>query len=120
MIEERLKFLRERNNLTQKEAAAKINKSPQAYNYYEKGSREPDIETLIKLANLYAVSLDYLVGRNFHPKSSLTNLTTEEIDHLEKYRALDKRGKNMVNTVLDQEYEQSGGKLNKSSGKVTA
>lgn len=120
MLCERLKYLRERKNLSQKEIAKKINKTPQAYNYYEKGTRVPDIETLIKLANIYSITLDYLVGRDFHSKESIKNLSPEETDHIEKYRALDERGKENVDTTLEHEYGRTKKKLDKSLNKISA
>ena len=57
----RLKELREKNKLTQKEIASKLNISNVTYNRYELGQREPDIKTLFKLADYYKVSLDYLL-----------------------------------------------------------
>lgn len=58
-----LKILRTESNLTQTEIAKKINVSQRAYSFYEKGEREPSIETLIKLAEYYKIPLDVLVGR---------------------------------------------------------
>lgn len=58
-----LKELREKNKLTQKEVAEKVNISQRAYAFYETGDREPSIDTLIKIANLYNVPIDILVGR---------------------------------------------------------
>ena len=39
--------------------------SPITYNKYDKRNREPNKEALIKLADYYNVSLDFLVGRSF-------------------------------------------------------
>lgn len=58
-----LKELREKNKLTQKEVAEKVNITQRAYAFYETGDREPSIDTLIKIANLYNVPIDILVGR---------------------------------------------------------
>ena len=55
--------LRKEKNLTQREVAEKINTTQRAYAFYEKGDREPSIDTLIKLADLYNVPIDILVGR---------------------------------------------------------
>lgn len=63
-----LKNLRINNNLRQEDVAKIINKSSVAYGYYETGSREPDIKTLITLANYFDVSLDYLCGRTWNNK----------------------------------------------------
>lgn len=58
-----LKELREDHKLSQKEIAEKINVTKQAYGNYENGTRNIPIETLIKLADYYKVSLDYIAGR---------------------------------------------------------
>ena len=60
-----LKMLRKAENKTQKELAQIINVAESTYNGYEKEINEPTIETLIKLADYYGVSLYYLVGRNY-------------------------------------------------------
>lgn len=59
---QRLRLLREKHHLSQKEVAAKIHKTPQAYSLYEQGKRSPDVETLIQLADFFHVSVDYLLG----------------------------------------------------------
>lgn len=63
LLRENLKRLREERRLTQKEIATHLHKSVQAYSQYELGKREPDIDTLIKLADYYQLSLDNLIGR---------------------------------------------------------
>lgn len=56
-----LKKLRLENNLTQEEISKMINKSAVAYGFYESGRNEPDIKTLIQLADYYNCSVDYLI-----------------------------------------------------------
>lgn len=58
-----LKELRKSKNLTQNEISKEINITQRAYSFYETGKREPNIDTLIKLADFYKVSLDYITGR---------------------------------------------------------
>lgn len=58
-----LKEIRLKNGYTQKEIADKIKTNRVNYNRYELEKGEPDITTLIKLADLYHVSIDELVGR---------------------------------------------------------
>lgn len=62
-LQNELKRYREKNNYSQKEIAKKINITQSAYSNYEKGKRLPNIEILIKLANIYDISLDILTGR---------------------------------------------------------
>lgn len=60
----RLKELRIENKLTQAEVAQKLFISQNGYSGYENERTQPNIETLIKLADFYNVSIDYLVGRD--------------------------------------------------------
>lgn len=58
-----LKLEREKRNISMKQFAIQIGIRPDTYRKYERGEREPDIDTLIKIANQYSVSMDYLTGR---------------------------------------------------------
>lgn len=60
----RIKQLREDNNLTQKELGKKLGLSDSTINNYESGKRQPEYPTLIKIANFFGVSTDYLVGKD--------------------------------------------------------
>ncbi len=59
---QRLKHLRESNNLSQSDVAKVIRCSQVAYGMYELGKRRIPIDKLIVLAKYYRVSMDYLVG----------------------------------------------------------
>lgn len=63
MFNIRLKDLREDNDLTQEELSKKLNITRSALSNYEVGSREPSYDLLIKIADYFNVSLDYLLGR---------------------------------------------------------
>ncbi len=65
---ERLQELKTKNNLMQKTIAADNGLSLRAYQYYERGEREPSMSTIISLADYFGVSLDYLCGRTDNPK----------------------------------------------------
>ena len=58
----RIKEIRERKGIGQKELAEKINTSQQAISLYETGKREPRLETWKKLANFFGVSVPYIQG----------------------------------------------------------
>ena len=55
--------LRQEHNLTQSQLAGILHISQRSYSHYETGSREIPIELLIKLADYYNTSIDYIVGR---------------------------------------------------------
>lgn len=58
-----LKRMRNSRNKTQEEIAAILKISKAAYGHYERGLREPSIDSLIALAEYYETSVDYLIGR---------------------------------------------------------
>ena len=60
---ERMRSLREDNDLTQAEVARIIDKSQQGYNHIEVGRAELKIDDLIKLCDFYNVSADFFIGR---------------------------------------------------------
>lgn len=64
MIGESLRFLRKTHKYTQKEVAEFIHCTPQAYNNYENGIREPDAETLVRLSYLFNCSTDFLLQKH--------------------------------------------------------
>lgn len=79
MFSSRLRFLRERNGLLQKEAAEKLNIGQVTYNRYEKGEREPDINTLKKLAEFFNVTTDYLLGNDIETaKQEITDAVSDD------------------------------------------
>ena len=63
IIAQNLKTLRNEQNLTQEQVADVIGVKRNVYGRYENDTRTIPIELLIKLADFYNVSLDYLVGR---------------------------------------------------------
>ena len=61
-LKQKLKILRENHDLTQNQVASYLNVERSTYAYYEIGKTKPSIQNLLKLAELYTVSLDFLVG----------------------------------------------------------
>ena len=61
-MKSRLKELRESKGVTQREVAKAIRcSSPNTYARYERGLREPDIDTLKQLSKYFGVSIDYIL-----------------------------------------------------------
>ena len=60
----RIKDMRDDSDLAQKEIAAILGISQTVYSRYERGYQTIPLEHLIKLADYYQVSIDYLVGRS--------------------------------------------------------
>ena len=61
MFNEKLRFLRKYQHLTQAEIAKELNMNQRTYSQYETGTNEPNLETLKKIANFFDVSIDYLL-----------------------------------------------------------
>jgi len=67
LLGNRIRERREHKSLLQKDVANYIGISQQAVARWEKGETEPDSETLVKLAELFGCSVDYLLGRTDNP-----------------------------------------------------
>lgn len=65
---ERIRNLREDNDLKQMELAAMLNCTQVCYSHYENGKRDIPTSVLIKLADYYETSVDYLLGRTSEKK----------------------------------------------------
>lgn len=63
IFSERLKRLRKNKGLKQQELASKLNISQKSYSNWENGKTEPSFDNLVKLADFFEVSLDWLFGR---------------------------------------------------------
>jgi transcriptional regulator with XRE-family HTH domain len=65
---DRLKELRKSRNVTQQQVADYMKTDGRQYRRYEYGESDPTYKVLIKIADFFDVSLDYLVGRSDDPK----------------------------------------------------
>ena len=63
ILGQRLRELRQQNQIKQYELAQILDVDPTTVNKYESGENIPELKTLIKIADYFDVSLDYLVGR---------------------------------------------------------
>lgn len=68
ILAERLTYLREKRNLKLKDVALAVGITASAVGSLEHGRRAISIETLIKMANFYDVSTDWLLGLTDSPK----------------------------------------------------
>lgn len=98
----RLKQLREQKKLTQPQMADVLCVALSTYRSYENGSREPNIDILIKLSDFYEVSIDYILDHT--PQKPTFN--AEEVAHIKKFRSLDRYGKKAVAQLLETETER--------------
>lgn len=106
MIGEKLKEIRENLGLNKKEFAQYIGIKYTTYNGYETEAREPSSGFLILISEKFDVSIDYLLGlKDEREILHAYKLRSGEYEHIKKYRELDTHGKDMVDTVLQKEYD---------------
>jgi transcriptional regulator with XRE-family HTH domain len=79
----RLQELRKSTGETQEEVAAIIGVNRSTYSGYEQGAREPDFETLLKIAAHFKVTTDYILGASDTPFDRYT-LAKDEFEFIEK------------------------------------
>ena len=100
-IGEQIKKYRNIKGMTQQDIADALGESSGRVIYnWEKGIGRPDCDKLARLCDLLEVSADELIGC----KSMADRPTATEWNTIQKYRALDERGKLAVNDTLNREY----------------
>lgn len=82
-LERRLRKLREKKKLSQEVVATRIGVTKSTISSYETGTISPTLENLTKLAGVYGVTTDYLLGRDNRRVIVLDGLTPCQQDALE-------------------------------------
>lgn len=93
MIGDRIKKERIAKSITQKELSKLLDVSPSTIGMYEQNRRQPDSETLKKLANFFNVSTDYLLGRTDikNPSDEISNAVEDDPELIEFWNELKER-----------------------------
>lgn len=102
-----LKSLRTRKGMTQSELGEKLNISKVSISKYENGNQFPDTDTLQKIADVFSVSTDYLLGRESEkyniPENlafdNLAGLTEEDLNKVNDYIAIIKRHREEIDKI---------------------
>lgn len=94
---------REKMGYSQKELAKQLGVTPSRISNWEQGANCPTIDILFEVCKILHVSINDIYG--VYPDSNVT-LTYIESEHIKKYRKLDTHGKDMVDTVLQKEYDR--------------
>ena len=92
-----IKDIRVRKGLTQAEVASALCVSSVVYSRYETGSRQPSIDMLVQMADIFGVTVDYLLGRRIAEDSSLSDF---EQRLLNSARKADERARQDALNVL--------------------
>ena len=105
-----LRQLRKNTKATQNEIATKIGIAQQTYQGYESGKHEPSIELIIRLADIYEVTLDYITGRHFgidryeEYELAMESLA-EALPHIQMQLALERNYANTMKQYITRHHE---------------
>ena len=80
MIAEKIKMLREQNDLTQTQLAKTLGISRSAVNAYEQSISVPSTQYIVELARLFKVSTDYLLGLDSTSTVSTSGLSEKDVE----------------------------------------
>lgn len=97
MIAERIRALREQANMTQSELSKKLGITRSSVNAWEMGISVPSTQYLLRLAEIFSVSTDYLLGRPATVTVSVSGLSEEDIQ--------------LVHTLINHLRKRTGGNL---------
>ena len=97
-----LKTLREKHNVSQQRLAAAVGVSQQSINKYENHNIEPEIRTLIRIADFFHVSVDYLIGHGDDSEEKTPcQLNDDELKLVYDYRNLSLSQRESIRLVME-------------------
>lgn len=105
---ERLKQLRTDSSMTQLDVARLLGVERSTYVKYERGSSDPSTATLIRLADYFGVTVDYLIGHDVIDNSAplpSPKISNSDMEILEKFHAIDIMAQARILNALDFEYQ---------------
>lgn len=108
-LSDMLKILRTSNGLTQKQVANYLKINQYNLSDYETGRAKPDIDTLIKLADLYEVSLDDMLGHKVNQLKQTSSASTVDeyikdlhtLKIIRRIQPLDATEKDQIYKIID-------------------
>jgi transcriptional regulator with XRE-family HTH domain len=118
----RLHELREDTDMKQSELAEKLDLKPSAISKYEKGSTQPSIPTIIRIADIFKVSADYLLGiSSIKNPYTQEKITPKEAEIITRYRKLTAENKIRIDERISAMLDGQRNKNNKRGCcKITA
>lgn len=98
---QRLIEIRQNHGYSQKYVALSIGVAPSIVSRWESGKKIPSRESVSKLADLYEVSIDYLMGRSDEEMPiSADSLSDDELKLIQDYRKLNKQGQEYIRQTM--------------------
>ncbi len=87
---ENLRLAREQKGMSQKDVAERIGVAKSTYSLYESGNREPNVQTIKKIADVLCISADELLGISQEPTTMAahfdgTEYTEEQLRRIEEF-----------------------------------
>ena len=83
MLHEKIRRLRTAHGITQVELAHRLGVSKQSVSNWESNTIQPSIELMEKIADLFGVTTDYLLGREDLQVLDVSGLTAQQVAHLQ-------------------------------------
>lgn len=105
MISQRIRELRAEKGISQKNLAHQLFVSPQAISKWERNDATPNPEAITKMAEIFGVSADYLLGRTDQKEKPLTEseeLSSAELELVNAYRDAPANVQAAIRTLLEQ------------------
>lgn len=96
-----LRKLREKKKMTQTRLSVEIEVSQEIISHYEVGESKPNIDNLIKIADFFHCSTDYLLNRTNDPTMPKNIGNVENTNIIHKYNSLSDENKKYFNKFLD-------------------
>lgn len=103
----RLRTARINKNMKQQDVADILGIKPNTLSNWEKGRTEPDIDTFVKLCDIYEIDCASLLADVYAFKRVQTDISLPEYEMIKRYRDLDGHGKKMVDFTLENEWKRS-------------
>lgn len=103
----RLNELIQEKKVSKRALSREIGVSAMSISDWTNGNVQPNAESIFLLAKYFGVSSDFLLGleddfgQRLPTPASSTSLTTDEEEHLNKYRRLDKNSRQLINQMLE-------------------
>ncbi|MBR1653549.1 MAG: helix-turn-helix transcriptional regulator [Clostridia bacterium] len=97
----RLEELRKKLGLSQNDLADKLNMTQQRISAYEKGKREPDIETIKQLSDFFEVSTDYLLGKSNIRNHEEVNMDDVDVAFADGIKGLNNANKEIIKGAIE-------------------
>lgn len=96
--------MRRENGFTQAYVAKVVQRQRSTISGYESGAKEPDLETFCRLADLYGVSADYLLGRTDDRDGMNTVVCGDKVGFRDGYNMLPRNLQIVIDQLLDSIY----------------